>query len=141
MRRRINNVIDKEIWIKAPVEDVFSHFTQPEAMLKWHGKEVELNPVQGGKYKVIFESGDEIEGEFIKLIPNKFISYSANYWDIKTYIEIHFFSENGGTTVKLRQEFGPDKDLSSFSDGWDYFLGILKSLWENKIDEKDCAHS
>lgn len=135
----MDNIIHKEVWIKAPIEEVFKHFTQTEAMLAWHGKVVELNPVPGGVYRVVFESGDEILGTFIKIIPDKFISYSANYWNIQTLVEIHFYPENGGTTVKLRQEFSSNQDLTFFGQGWDYFLGILKGLWEDGSVLKNCT--
>ena len=50
----MSNVLHKEIWIKASLEKVFAHFTKSEAMLEWLGKEVELDPVPGGIYRVVF---------------------------------------------------------------------------------------
>jgi uncharacterized protein YndB with AHSA1/START domain len=126
----MENILLKEIWIKSPVGEVFKSFTNEEAMLEWHGKEVELNPTPGGVYRVVFENGDTINGHFKKLIENEYISYKANYSGVETEVEIELIAENGGTTIKLKQEFLPKQDSSSFNMGWDYFLGILKRIKE-----------
>jgi len=125
----MGNVLVKEIWINAPVPEVFKCFTDAKAMAKWHGKVVELNPVPGGIYKVEFESGDIIVGEFKEIEINKRLLYIANYWNVQTIIEIRFTPDSNGTRLNVRQEFLPDQDTSSFSHGWDYFLGILKNVF------------
>mgnify|MGYP000073368432 CR=1 FL=1 len=121
----MSKTINKEIWINAPVEEVFRRFTVAEAMLEWHGKEVETNPVPGGIYKVVFEDGTTILGEFKEVELNKRLCYSAAYGTVETLIEVQFIPEKGGTLLKLRQDFLGDDDVSPFSAGWDYFLGIL----------------
>lgn len=125
----MKKTIEKEIWIEAPVSDVYKCFTEAEAMLTWHGKEVELNPVPGGIYHVIFENGDEILGEFKELHLNERVVYFASYWGIDTLVEVDFIPKDDGTLVKLKQDFEPDVDLASFSHGWDYFLNRLEVLW------------
>ena len=122
-----DNFITKELWINVPVEDVYRCFTEETSMLTWHGKEVELNPVPGGIYRVVFENGDVILGEFLEVIPCKKLWYKADYGAVSTKVEVHFVSENEGTTIKLRQEFLSSRDSSTFNAGWDYFLRILKS--------------
>ncbi len=124
------NFITKEIWIKASVQEVFDSFTNAEAMLKWHGKEVETNPVVGGIYRVVFENGDTIIGEFKEVVPGKKVVYSARYMEVDSVVTISFTEEDGGTRVELYQEFAPDQDISSFKEGWGYFLGLLKEYWE-----------
>ena len=125
-----SNFITKEIWINASVEEVFASFTKAGAMLKWHGKEVETNPIPGGIYRVVFENGDTILGEFKKVEPGKKVVYSARYMEVESVVTITFSEEGGGTKVELYQEFSPDQDISSFKQGWDYFLGLLKEYWE-----------
>lgn len=134
----MNTILLKEIWINAPVAEVFRSFTQAEAMLAWHGKEVELNPVPGGIYRVVFENGDVIQGEFKEVEQNKRVLYRASYGNVDSVIEINFIAENEGTTVKLRQEFFAGGDFSTFSFGWDYFLGKLKTAREGGISLQDC---
>ena len=126
MKRTLN----KEIWINAPVKEIFKRFTVAEAMLEWHGKEVETNPVPGGIYKVVFENGTVILGQFIEVVPNERIKYSAAYGEVGSVVEVSFLEERGGTLVKLSQEFSTDQDTSSFNEGWDYFMGILKQFVE-----------
>lgn len=127
----VENIPTKEIWIESSVEEVYKSFTQEEAMLEWHGKEVELNPVPGGIYRVVFENNDIILGEFKEVLENKYILYQANYGAVQTVVEIRLITEKGGTTILLKQEFLPKQDSSTFTMGWDYFLGILKKRKEN----------
>ncbi|MEO9802647.1 MAG: SRPBCC domain-containing protein [Reichenbachiella sp.] len=122
----MSNSLYKEIWIKAPVEKVFACFTEEKAMLTWHGKEVSSDPKPGGIYKVVFEDGTIILGEYREVELNKRVVYSASYGEVESVVYIDFILENEGTRVKLKQEFLPDQDISSFEGGWDYFLGLLK---------------
>ncbi len=123
-----SNFLFKEIWIKAPIEEVFACFTEEEAMLTWHGKEVTLNAVPGGIYKVIFENGTTIRGIYQEVVPLEKIVYTANYEGVDSVVTVQFVTQEGGTLVQLRQEFSPDQDIASFDYGWDYFLGILQRL-------------
>ena len=121
-----NKVLHKEIWIKAPVEKVFACFTEEEAMLSWHGKEVEVEPVPGGIYKVVFENGTTILGEYREVVPNEKVVYTASYEGVSSVVTIHFSPQDGGTLVRLQQEFAEGQDTSSFDHGWDYFLDLLR---------------
>lgn len=120
-----NNFLEKEIWINAPIERVFACFTEEKAMLSWHGKAVELNPVPGGIYKVEFENGTTILGEYKEVLPPHRLVYTASYETVESEISIDFFPEKGGTRLTLKQVFQPVQDISSFDGGWDYFLGLL----------------
>lgn len=128
----MDNILYKEIWIKASIEDVFNCFTKSEAMLTWHGKEVELNPTSGGIYKVVFEDGTVILGMYKEVEHNKKVVYTASYGNVESLITVDFIKENGGTKIKLKQEFTSGQDTLSFDHGWDYFLGILKGLLTSK---------
>jgi hypothetical protein len=74
----------------------------------------------------------------MEITDNKRVIYTANYGNTRTLIEVNLVSEFGRTTIKLRQEFNPGQDFSSFNQGWNYFLGILEGLWENGFVRKDC---
>ncbi len=124
-----DNVIIKEIFIHTSVEKVFKSFTDVDTLLSWHGKEAELNPVPGGIYKVVFEDGTTIIGNYIEVIPNKKLIYTARYGDVNSEITILFSERDGGTHIHLTQVFDPGQDISSFDGGWDYFLGLLVERW------------
>ncbi len=126
----MKNVLEKEYWIKAPSEKIFACFTNEEAMLSWHGKEVTLDPVPGGIYKVVFPNDDVILGQYIEVVPNKKVVYTANYGNVKSTVSVEFIPQNDGTLVKLRQEFLPEQDTSSFDGGWDYFINLLRQVME-----------
>ncbi|MEQ9301931.1 MAG: SRPBCC family protein [Cyclobacteriaceae bacterium] len=121
----MKNSLHKDIWIDAPVERVFACFTDEKSMLSWHGKEVELDPRPGGIYKVVFENGTTILGEYKEVQLNERVVYSAKYGEVESLISIEFLSKNGGTRLILHQDFDPTLDTSSFNEGWDYFLDLL----------------
>ncbi len=121
----MKNSLHKDVWINAPVEQVFASFTDQEAMLSWHGKEVELDPRPGGIYRVVFENGTTILGEYKELVTNQRVVYTARYGEVESLITIDLTPGNEGTRLVLRQDFDPDMDMSSFNEGWDYFLGLL----------------
>lgn len=123
------NSLFKEVWINAPIEKAFASFTEAEAMLEWHGKEVEVNPVPGGIYKVIFEDGTTILGEYKEVISPSRVVYSANYNGVNSLVTIQFQTKDGGTLIQLQQEFDPKQDPSSFDQGWNYFLQLLQDYF------------
>lgn len=124
------NSLFKEIWINAPIEKAFASFTNAESMLAWHGKEVQVDPVPGGIYRVVFEDGTTILGEYIEVSPHSRVIYSANYNGIDSVITIDFLPRDGGTLIKLQQVFDPAQDTSSFDHGWNYFLQILQDHFD-----------
>ncbi len=128
----MNNILTKEIWINTSIDSAFDCFTKSEAMLAWHGKEIELDPVPGGIYKVVFEDGTVILGAYKEVEQNKRVVYTAKYGNVESLIKVTFAEEDGGVRVKIKQEFSPDQDTSSFNEGWDYFLGLLRELLESK---------
>ena len=81
--------------------------------------------VPGGIYKVVFEDGTTILGEFIEVAPFEKVIYSANYSGVDSVVSINFIPQNDGTLVKLKQEFSPGQDTSSLDHGWGYFLQKL----------------
>ena len=127
----MKNELKKAIWINAPIEEVFASFTDQDAMMEWHGKHVETNPVEGGMYRVVFENGTEINGSFVEVHPPTRLVYRASYGDVSSTVEINLVSVDGGTQVYLVQRFEADQDTSSFNEGWDYFLGLLKTHKES----------
>ncbi len=124
----MDNILRKEIWIRTSIEKVFACFTKSEAMLEWHGKEIELDPVPGGIYKVVFEDGTVILGKYREVEMNKRVVYTASYGTVDSLIAIDFIEENGGVRIKIKQQFSPGQDTSPFDAGWDHFLDLLREL-------------
>lgn len=120
------NRIHKQIVIKAPVNQVFEHFTDQQSMLRWHGKEVRTDPRPGGEYFVRFENNTTITGQFLTVDKPYFIKYTARYGEVDSIVTIRLSEVESGTLIDLHQEFDISIDTSSFQGGWDYFLGILE---------------
>lgn len=95
------NSIYKEIWINVLVEKVFVFFINVEFMLVWYGKEVEVNLVLGGIYKVIFVDGIIILGEYKEVSFYSRVIYFVNYNGVDSLIIIDFFFRDGGILIKL----------------------------------------
>ncbi len=69
-----------------------------------------------------------------EVVQNEKVVYTASYGNVESLITINFMKENGGTRIKLKQEFATGQDTSSFDGGWDYFLDILKKILTSEHD-------
>ena len=65
------DAIERRVRVRAPVEHVFAHFTDPDLMKQWQGVLVELDPQPGGKYWVNVTGRDILSGEFREILPNQ----------------------------------------------------------------------
>jgi uncharacterized protein YndB with AHSA1/START domain len=119
----------KSIWIDALPATVFQYFTDARKMARWCGKQVELNPVPGGIYRVDMGKWGVVEGQFVRVDAPTFISHtvpSAGGADAPpSLIEISITPEAGGSRVEIRQTgLEPPMDLVA-RRGWDHHLSRL----------------
>lgn len=119
------NTLNKSIHIRRPRSEVFAYFVDEQKMQTWHCRKADLEPAPGGNYRIEFENGDTVAGRFIEVSPDERLVYSAKYGEVDSTVTILFSDEDGGTRIRLTQEFAAD-DGSALEQGWDYFLGILK---------------
>ena len=126
------DAIERRVRVRAPVEHVFAHFTDPDLMKQWQGVLVELDPQPGGKYWVNVTGRDILSGEFREILPNQRIVLAWG-WETpghpirpgSTTAEITFSHESGVTTVLVRHTGVPKADHLNTASGWQHYLTRL----------------
>ena len=123
----------REIVIDASPETIYELLTDAEAHLRWEGTEVELDPVPGGKYRVLVAGSYQSESEFIELVPNERIVYTFG-WNMpdnpvppgSSKVEITLHPEGTKTRLRLVHSGLPDDEqVAMHIHGWDHYLGRL----------------
>ncbi len=126
-------VVEREIRIEASPETVFEFFTDPEKMKQWKGSEADLDPQPGGNYRVIVMPVAIARGEYVKVEPPHFVSFTWG-WESggpvpapgESLVEVSLRPDGSGTIVELRHTQLPSEEsASAHGDGWDHFLGRL----------------
>lgn len=80
-------------------EQLYTTLIQPERVALWTRSEPDVNPVEGGRFRLF---GRNIEGKFLKLVPNKSIEM---LWRINDWKEGHYTR----ITITLNQGDGETK--------------------------------
>ena len=123
----------------APIDRVWSAWTNPEEIKMWWGPdnvtipECELELEIGGRIYIVMEAGEEMgpykgtrwpmEGTVTQLVPQSLLSYSVKAWtegnreatEIDQYSEIHFEDNQGTTVVKVKatiNKIGPKSQMA-----------------------------
>lgn len=127
--------IEKEIFIEAPPEEVFSFLTETKKYLLWMGVDAELDPRPGGLFKVDPNGRDVIFGEFLEVDPPRRIVFTWGWKEPghpmpagSSRVEIDLIARDGGTLLRLKH-FGVAGSLHDRHEaGWGHYLGRLKTV-------------
>src|SRR2546426_320668 len=68
--------IRRQIWIDAPVEVVFSYFTDPAKHVRWQGTAAEIDPRPGGHLRLSFVPGYVSAGTYLEVTPPTRLVYT-----------------------------------------------------------------
>jgi uncharacterized protein YndB with AHSA1/START domain len=129
-----------ETYINAPIEKVWSDFTEPEAIVIWNTADADWHTTAatndlkvGGKFSSRMEakdgsSGFDFEGVYDEVIPNQKISYSMS--DGRK-VSVMFMADTNG--VRMVETFDPESEntLEMQKAGWQAILDNFKKYVEN----------
>ena len=126
--------IVREIFIDAPVDEVFPYLTESARYLAWMGVAAELDARPGGIFRVDPNGGDVILGEFLEVDPPRRVVFTWGWHRPdhpmlpgSTRVEIDLLSSEGGTLLRLTH-FGVPPGLRDPHDGgWRHYLDRLAS--------------
>lgn len=137
--------------IAAPVEKVFKAFTDADAMASWlppYGfvcKVHHMDAKIGGTYKMSFTNfstgnSHSFGGEYLEIVPNKFIKYTDKFDDPNLPGEmintIEIKTVSCGTELNIIQEGIPEAIPAEMCYlGWQESLDKLKRLVEPNIPD------
>lgn len=137
--------------IRAPAERIYNAFTDPDAFAKFFpphgftGNVSEMNPVVGGKFKMVFKnfstgSAQKFSGEYLELTPHSKIRYTTSFADpnmpgvIETIIDL--ISLGNVTEVKiLMKGIAKEMPIQFAKMGWQESIQLLEQLVEPNIPD------
>lgn len=119
-------MLEKTIWIDAPVHVVRSYFTESEKMSLWSGVEAYLEPVPGGAYRLDMGEAGILVGRFVEVEDTRIVEeIDGPNGGPPSRIEISLAQEAGGCRVNIRHDglVAPFDQIAS--RGWDHHLARL----------------
>jgi uncharacterized protein YndB with AHSA1/START domain len=126
-----NDVLERELYIAARPETVFSFFTDPDKMIRWMGKTATLDPRPGGMCRIDI-NGYVTRGEYLEVIPYSRVVFTWG-WENEgstprpgeSTVEISLMPDGQGTLLRLRHLGLSLEERPAHGQGWDQFLPNL----------------
>ncbi|MBT3274135.1 MAG: metalloregulator ArsR/SmtB family transcription factor [Spirochaetales bacterium] len=137
MEETMNDIVRVTQQINAPIEKVYSAWTDSASMAKWFtpmdnmSARVKATFEKGSSYSIamIMEGGQELEhtGEYLEVTANKLLKFSWNSPEFKdSTVTVGFEEKDGGTLVTLTHEGLPtEESRNNHEGGWTYILECL----------------
>ena len=134
-----SDVVVREVRISARPETVFGFLTDPALMVRWMGKNVQLEPHVGGIYWVDINGEAIACGEFIDIVPNQRVSFSFG-WEGdnhpvppgSTVVEITLTPDGDATIVRLEHSGLPADARADHGHGWQGYVDRLAAAAEGR---------
>lgn len=130
-----------KLQIAAPLDEVYSTFTNGTAFCEWLCDIAQVDARRGGHLYLWWESGYFVNGEYMELIPDKKIGFSWHGAGEPgaTQVRVTFKGLPDGTALVLsHQGIGSEnawkKMRKEFKQGWKRALENLKSVLETGQD-------
>ena len=126
-----NDVVQREIYIAAQPETVFSFFTDPEKLTRWMGIRATLDARPGGICHIHINERDRMGGTYLEVVPYSRVVFTWG-WEGSplplgsTTVEVTLSPEGAGTKVYLRQTGIPADQRGFQAAGWDHMLARLQ---------------
>jgi len=125
-------LVDQDVWIDAAPEQVYPYLVEPERIVRWMGRSVELSPAPGGVFRCVISDNDTFRGEIVALEPNSRLEFTFG-WEGEgsgiapgaSTVEITLSAEAGGTRVRLVHRDMPAASAEAHVGGWRFFLDRL----------------
>jgi uncharacterized protein YndB with AHSA1/START domain len=137
----MNNPITVSVSVHAPIEKVWSAWTEPQHIMQWnaasddwHTPRAENDLRVGGMFSSRMEARDgsqgfDFGGTYTEIVPNEGIAYTMDGDDARK-VEISFTSE--GDSVKIVEMFEPEHENSveMQKGGWQSIMDRFKAYVE-----------
>jgi uncharacterized protein YndB with AHSA1/START domain len=124
---------ETEVDIAAPVEEVFRHLVEADAMVTWMGRHARLEPEPGGRFEVDI-GGTPVRGQFVEVdAPRRVVvTWGVPGSDVtpvgSTRLEITLTRTPDGTHLRLVHSNLPDVEAHRYAEGWSHFLPRLATV-------------
>ena len=130
-------VIERQIFIDASPETVFSFLVDPGLMARWIGVFHTLEPRPGGLFQVEVSRGNIARGVYTEVTPPRRVAFTWG-WDSDdpslaltppgaSLVEIELEPKDGGTLLRLRHSRLPDVTFPIHRERWSLYLDRLQA--------------
>ena len=131
-----SSMIDREIFIDALPETVFSFLVDPALMAHWIGVWHSLDPRPGGLFKVEVSRGNVARGTYTEVKPPHHVAFTWG-WESDdpslvftppgtSLVEIELEAKGTGTLLRLRHSRLPSVTQTIHGDRWSFYLDRLQ---------------
>ncbi len=134
-------VFEGSIYIEAPPEEVFVHFTEADALCAWMGDHAELEPRPGGRF--VLHLGDRIvEGRYVVVdFPSRLVVTWGRHGSVRlppggSTLEVTLVRERQGTRVTVIHDGLPAPERILHARGWSHYLQRLGAVSEGRWIER-----
>ena len=136
------NPITVEVVIEAPLETVWTMYTEPDHVTKWnaasedwHSPKAENDLREGGAFNYRMEAKDgsagfDFTGTYTAVVPREHIAYTM---DDGRKVEVTFASEGDGTRVVTTFDPESENPPEMQHDGWQAILDNFKRYVEGVV--------
>jgi uncharacterized protein YndB with AHSA1/START domain len=123
-------VVERDLYIAARPEIVFSFFTEPEKLVRWLGIRATLEARPGGACRIHINEREIVGGQYLEVTPYTRIVFTWGAEDGpvpwgSTTVEITLRPEAEGTRLSLRHRGIPAAQRAMQAGGWDHLLARL----------------
>ena len=130
-------VIERQIFIAASPETVFSFLVDPGLMARWIGVLHSLEPRPGGLFQVEVSRGNVARGVYTEVTPPRRVAFTWG-WDSDdpglaltppgaSLVEIELEPKDTGTLLRLRHSRLPDVTFPIHRERWSLYLDRLQA--------------
>ncbi len=128
-------VVELQVLLGAPPDEVFLFLTDAERYVRWQGVKAELDPRPGGIYRVWMDANTVARGEYVEVKSPERLVFTWGWEgndDVppgSTTVELTLEADGEGTVLSLRHTGLPDGQAAAMhEEGWRFFTGRLTAL-------------
>jgi uncharacterized protein YndB with AHSA1/START domain len=126
------NVVELQVRLGAPPDEVFLYLTDAERYVEWQGVKAELDPRPGGVYRVWMDADTVARGEYVEVESPRRVVFTWG-WEGNdgvppgsTTVEFTLEADGDGTVLSLRHTGLPDGEAAAMhEEGWRFFTERL----------------
>jgi uncharacterized protein YndB with AHSA1/START domain len=142
MDKNNKTLITVETVVNAPIDTVWTKWTNPEDIVKWnnasddwHTTRAENDLKVGGKFLSRMEAKDgsmgfDFSGTYDTIKQNEIIEYTA---DDGRKVQVHFFDGDDKTTIMEVFEAENENPIEMQKSGWQSILNNFKKYTESNL--------
>jgi uncharacterized protein YndB with AHSA1/START domain len=138
-------VIEREVFIAAPLETVFKFLTDAQLMAQWLGSFQQLDPQPGGVFQVEVSPGNIARGVYTEVVPFRRVVFTWGWNSLRpdlaalkpgtSLVEIELDPRDNRTRLRLRHWRLPDELRPIHAERWSVYLGRLAMLFKDRARE------